>query len=367
MPVDKLRSTSREAIARIAHAGLELNELFERAGHALRKAVPFDAACWHTLDPATLLETSHVVENLPFENPRASELEYLYEDFNQFAALARGARHSGILREATGGVPERSRRYRELIRPFGLQAELRGAFVTQGSAWGALGLLRDVRSPEFGAADAALLHRVSPHLAHGIRSALLRRAAADEARAGDRPGLVLLDAKLRLQALTPPAELLLAEISDSEPSRERRGGLPYVVYAVANRAMRAGRHGGREDPPAWARLRVRSGRWIELHGSRTSGEDGGQLAVILQEAAARTLSPLIAEAYGLTERERDVLPYLLRGASTKEIAAALGISPYTVQEHFKSLFEKFGVNRRLEMIGKVFFQYYQPAARSARR
>lgn len=95
----------------------------------LRRVIPFDAACWHTLDPATLLETSHSVENLPLQNPHAAEIDYLYDDYNQFATLARSHQRSGILTEATGGVPERSRRYRELIRPLGLHGELRGAFV----------------------------------------------------------------------------------------------------------------------------------------------------------------------------------------------------------------------------------------------
>jgi hypothetical protein len=94
----KTWSIRAEGIARLARSDLDLNTLFAEVLHALGRVVPFDAACWHTLDPATLLETSHLTRNLPVENHRATEIEYLHEDYNQFATLARSPRHSGILR-----------------------------------------------------------------------------------------------------------------------------------------------------------------------------------------------------------------------------------------------------------------------------
>ena len=139
----RLTQERLEALGRLAQAGLDVPGLFDEVMPLLKRAVPFDAACWHTLDPATLLETSHLTLNLPVENPVATEIEYLEDDYNQFATLARSRARSGILSEATGGRPERSRRYRELIRPFGLEGELRAALVAGGAAWGAVGLLRD--------------------------------------------------------------------------------------------------------------------------------------------------------------------------------------------------------------------------------
>lgn len=43
----------------------------------------------------------------------------------------------------------------------------------------------------------------------------------------------------------------------------------------------------------------------------------------------------------LTERERQILPYLVVGATRNEIAATLGIAPDTVKIHVKNLLEKF--------------------------
>lgn len=349
-------AAARAAMNRVAHAGHGLPQLFDHAARVLHRAIPFEAACWHTLDPATLLETSHYVENLPFENPRASELEYLHDDdFNQFATLAGARRVSGVLSEATRGVPERSRRYRELIRPFGLNAELRAAFVTQKTGWGAVGLLRPASAPDFTAAEASLLNDVSGYLAQAVRTALLRAEALKEDASGDGPGLILLDHRLRLEAITPPAEPLLAELVETQGRTASE--LPYVIYAVAARAQVAGRSDA-SHAMARARVLARSGRWLALHGALAQGKAPGHTAVIIEPVKPALLAPLLVQAYGVTGREEEVLRLLLRGSSTKDISALLGISPYTVQEHLKKLFDRFGVNSRRQLVGRVFFEHY---------
>ncbi len=48
----------------------------------------------------------------------------------------------------------------------------------------------------------------------------------------------------------------------------------------------------------------------------------------------------------------------MRGQSTKEMAAALHVSPYTIQDHLKSIFEKTGVRSRNELVGQIFLEHY---------
>ncbi|HVB11328.1 MAG TPA: response regulator transcription factor, partial [Bacillota bacterium] len=54
---------------------------------------------------------------------------------------------------------------------------------------------------------------------------------------------------------------------------------------------------------------------------------------------------------GLSTREEEVLRLLSRGATNKEIAAALDISENTVKAHLKSILRKLGVGNRVEAAG----------------
>lgn len=78
--------------------------------------------------------------------------------------------------------------------------------------------------------------------------------------------------------------------------------------------------------------------------------------MIVEPAHPARITPLLMAAYGLTEREQAVTRLVLRGDSTAEIAERLVVSPHTVQEHFKKIFEKTNVRSRRELVGRVFLR-----------
>lgn len=60
----------------------------------------------------------------------------------------------------------------------------------------------------------------------------------------------------------------------------------------------------------------------------------------------------------LTERERNVLYYLTKGYKNNEIGNKLNISVHTVKAHLETIYEKLGVNNRVQAAMKAFqFQY----------
>ena len=55
----------------------------------------------------------------------------------------------------------------------------------------------------------------------------------------------------------------------------------------------------------------------------------------------------------LSDRETEVVLLILKGLATKEIARVLVISPYTVNDHLKSIYRKLDVHTKTQVIQKV--------------
>src|SRR5215207_6369455 len=350
----------RQEIVRLSHAGMDSRTFRVEAVKQLRKAIPTDVSFFATADPATLLFTSAVRDDvLARATAQFLEREFLKDDPIHFTRLARGSSPVDSLDMATKGELARNPRYQELLEPLELGDELRAALMVGPKCWGFMCLHRERSSPNFTPAEAALLARLAPHLAEGLRAALLlgdSRATPQP----DGPGLVLLADDLSLVAITPAAEGWLAEVEQSDWRSSLE--LPNAVYAVAARLLALER-GGHTPPDLMPRIRLRtaSGRWLVLHASRlrAAGTEG-QIAVIFEEARPAEIAPLIVDAYGLTKREGEITRLVLRGLSTAQVSEELHITPNTVRDHFKAIFDKVGVRSRRELVGQVFAQHYQP-------
>ena len=300
----------------------------------------------------------------PHEVPRLARNEYLEDDVNKFAAVAQRAIGAATLHEATSGHPHRSSRYREVLAPKGFDDELRAAFVEGGSCWGAVAMYRMRGERVYERGEREFLAEVAGCIADGLRRAVLIRALSTE-QSPDGPGLVLLRGDHDVEAITLTAERWLAGV---RLEAHATAGLPEVLYAVANHARRIGR--GMEDASfgaARARVQTASGQWLVLHGSLLETSAGLRTAVIVEPARPPAIAPLIADAYGLTEREREIVRRVIQGLSTNQIAAALHLSPYTVQDHLKAIFEKVGVRSRRELVAQLLFQQCAPVPLRAGR
>jgi DNA-binding CsgD family transcriptional regulator len=99
---------------------------------------------------------------------------------------------------------------------------------------------------------------------------------------------------------------------------------------------------------------------VRLHAWRLGRSDttGARTAVVVEEAGSGEYFGLIAAAYGLTPREKDITGLVLRGHSTADIARRAGLSPHTVQDHLKSVFDKTGLHSRRELVAGVFARHY---------
>jgi DNA-binding CsgD family transcriptional regulator len=360
------KQRAKERIARLAGQGSDLVTFWRAASEAVARAVPhYMTPCWFTLDPASLLVTSHYQTELMELPPEMLAHEYYEDDFHKLADVARSARGLSTVHEATGGDPSRSPGWNRFVRPYGGDQELLVALRTRsGEAWGVLGLYREPGRPRFDPDELAFLRDVAPSLAEGARRGLLVGEAADP-EGPEPPGLVVLTDDWRVESLTPGVARWLDELPDGD--WEARGRLPPSVLAVAGRALRTADGAEAPGEVAVARVLSRAGRWLVLHGAALVAGGARRVAVIVEPAQPARITPLLMAAYGLTEREQDVTRLVLQGYSTAEIAARLAVMPQTVQQHLKSVFDKTGVRSRRELVGKVFFAHYEPRLRDNER
>ena len=345
----------RLALVRLLHRDLDLAGYFEAADRALQRSVPFDASCWLSLDPGGVMPTSHFSHayNVGHLMQLAAN-EFLEDDVNKFVDLARAPRPVGILSQLTGGEQSRSSRYVRFLAPLGFADgdELRAVFKDGGAVWGGVALHR--RHGTFTDTDARAVADVAGLLAQGIRRAILR-SALSAIGDDDQPGLIVLRSDDSVESMTAAASRWLGDLIDSTATP---GTTPLTVASVAQIARRAA--AGRSDETATVRLPRRTGGWMRLDASLLDRGEDGQVAVIISAAHEPEVARLIAQVYGLSEREQDVTRLVLHGHSTVEMAESLHLSPYTVQDHLKAIFEKVGVRSRRELVAQLFLQQCAP-------
>lgn len=345
-PSERVRSRARERLEALARAGLESEEARREAIAALRPALGFGRWCWPLTDPASALSTSGIAEfDLWAEVPRFAVLEE-HGDVTSKPRLVLGERASEALSAATGGDLARSRRWSECLRPYGVGDELMAVCRDRHGCWGSVELMRDSDDPPFTEDDAELLHRLAPTLAALVRNGLRGDGQALRAHeAAAPPAALIVDAELRPTSWTPAFRAWLAELPTGPEA------LPPAVFELGTRVLTAPTAAHRLPPVV--RTRTRTGRWATLEGARLEGAGSGQAVITIRHATTDEVFDFLARAYDLTRRERELAALMLDGLATKQLAAALCISPHTVQDHLKAIFAKARVRSRRELVSHL--------------
>jgi hypothetical protein len=286
----------RQRFVRLAHRNCDLVSFFDAVDRALAASVPFDGSCWLSLDPATLLPTSHFTREFGFEHLMLlASNEYVEDDVNKFAALARATPPVGVLSHVTGGDLHRSARYSNVLAPhgYGEGDELRATFLDGNTAWGCVAIHR--RQGTFDEREAGIVADIGRSIGDGIRRAILANAVAPNTVAPgagpSAPGLVILSGNDSIEGMTPAAIQWIAEMVDATGDA---GAVPLILVTLASVARRAG--AGQTEDVARARLPTRSGGLLLVHASVLDGPDD-RVAIMLDPARAPALPALFVEAY----------------------------------------------------------------------
>jgi DNA-binding CsgD family transcriptional regulator len=335
---------ARRQIAALAAEGIDAGDLHLAALEIVARVVPFEQACWATVDPQNLVMTG-VTNYPPWPVPqewgiRFAGSEYGASEPHTFTVLARRDPPVARISEAPHRDVVRSVRLNDLLRPQGLEHELRAVFRVDGACWGVGGLFRDPGS-DFTDREADFLSSITTTLGAATRLAV--RARRTDAADGNGPVIVLVGPRGEIRAATPAAATWLTTVQDAA-----QGRLNLTLYAVVSGARAA------PSGTASAQMRDPSGQWVTVQAARLlAGDDPEQMVVTIEPAASLKVARLMLTAYATTRREQDVCFELLAGRSTSEIADRLFISTHTVQDHLKSLFDKVGARNRSELVAKI--------------
>jgi DNA-binding CsgD family transcriptional regulator len=232
---------------------------------------------------------------------------------------------------------------------------LRAALVVDGTQWGLLHIER--RGPDFTSREVAIVDALVPHFAHALRRWILadppRHAGTGNAVI---PGVIVIDQDNDVDSISPEAEHWLSEweVADLKVPP------PAIAAVVGAARARADRNDHQINPSA--RLRLPKGTWLHLRATNLTRPDHQpRTAIVLERATPDQVAPLIARAHQLSHRETQIALLVLRGLTTNEMAAALFISAYSVQDHLKSIFERVGVRSRRELVTEVFEPHFVAA------
>jgi DNA-binding NarL/FixJ family response regulator len=120
----------------------------------------------------------------------------------------------------------------------------------------------------------------------------------------------------------------------------------------------------RRQSPSTRVLLISGAGWISPPAAKAAGASGFvskdwsaqdvATAVRMVGRGMTVFAPRAEQpAVPLTEREREVLSLMASGATNKEIAQRLYLSPHTIKEHTSSLYRKLKVRNRAEAVRRA--------------
>lgn len=320
-----------DSIERLARSAPDSRTLRARVVDALRRRVDFEWYVCVLTDPRTCVGVDPLAE-VPdgLDLPALVRAKYQTRT-HRWTSLGRAA--------ALGADASRSRVWREVQSHWGVRDVLSVVLRDPHGCWGFLDLWS---SRPFGREDLRYLDAVSVPLTAGLRRAQARTLRPRPSGEATGPVVLVLDEDLRVRSRTAPVDDWLARLL---PPAEGRMPVPAVAFNVAAQLL-AVEEGVDDHEPA-GRVHLGAGEWVTVRAARLGS--AGEIVVTMERMVAAERIDLVSRAFALTPRERGVLAEVCAGRTTAATAAALHLSPLTVQDHLKSAFERTGVQGRREL------------------
>ena len=213
-----------------------------------------------------------------------------------------------------------------------------------------IGIALNRNRRNFSERERLLLNLAYPHLIQACRNAeawtrmIGHLKLMEDALRESSTAIIVLNGTGRVQTITPKASHLLAKYLGR--GTLRRSEFPELLQRWVARQQLSLRDF--DDAPASREPLVVQSNAGSL--SLRLFQDQSQSVLLLEESC-----PIAGriDGFGLTRREGEVLAWVGRGKTNRDISAILGTSPRTVQKHVEHIFQKLGVETRTAAAAKV--------------
>ncbi|MEW4370161.1 helix-turn-helix transcriptional regulator [Paenibacillus kandeliae] len=358
----------------------------------LNVCIPLGGSCCTLVDPDSLLSTGAVVER-QLESIHTGLLDYEYQHAHApdaYVQLIHAQPPVSVLSQHDPSILLDHPRYREWLQPAGFADELRAALIYKGKCWGFLTLYRQQQQPLFSSREKQWIAHLAPFIGERLRWFSLHplqtsqsnteqhemshrelthtaysdhKIAKHEAFTSNdssassiahvngsiaNKGILILSSDLTILSSNRAASSWLDQLRQHE--NEDSSHLPRPLHTAALQLLR-------QSPDAqpfqevvqscipttthYMAMRVQLMYTMDHHP---------QLVVEMEQASPEQLFQLRCDMFSLTSREQELISYVIKGRSTRQIANQLYISSFTVQDHLKSIFTKTNTSSRRELL-----------------
>ena len=232
------------------------------------------------------------------------------------------------------------------MRPVGIGDVATVACRDALGCWGWIEAYRDRSDRSFEDEDLELLASVAPALGSALRRTMYRRPVRGDGGAPRAGGHRARPTTLAPVSSTAAARSWLDTFPDA-PMLAAFRMLPAVIYPAAATAR-----GGTSSAGTHAIVQSVDRRWVMIEAAKLEGGDGADRGHPPRSDGGGDGSGSSAAPTRFSRRERQVVAALVAGLDTHAITQRLFISPYTVQDHLKSIFAKTGVRSRRELLAR---------------
>jgi len=258
----------------------------------------------------------------------------------------------------------RTEYYNDFLRPQSIHHQMTIHLKTGFQVLGVVALFRSRRAERFSAREKLQAVSAAPHISGALRTAILseKQRALESVICSlvpDLPaqGILILDRFLDPVYKDESAEGILSALEgpggdEASPGRS----FHKEIYTHCRRLLETfGKESAKPRETSFELLSTGSRQRVSVRIRLLADPKSAPLFLLFLNPEESVLCMTRRlRGLGLTRREVEIVHLLAGGAKNQEIAEKLTISPYTVENHLRSIYRKMGVSNRTAVVHQLF-------------